>query len=162
MNINETKIAEIVDVLMDDYNKDRTIDEIKMFDSPEENVIIDILEKLKTVIFPGYYRNTNYRTYTVRNHISILLEDIIYNLSKQIAVVLKYAPQYENESLELRNQISQRTTFAFLEKIPKIREYIETDVQAFYDGDPAAYNRDEIIFTYPGLYAIFTSCIQSH
>ena len=79
MNINETKIAEIVDVLMDDYNKDRTIDEIKMFDSPEENVIIDILEKLKTVIFPGYYRNTNYRTYTVRNHISILLEDIIYN-----------------------------------------------------------------------------------
>ena len=44
MNINETKIAEIVDVLMDDYNKDRTIDEIKMFDSPEENVIIDILE----------------------------------------------------------------------------------------------------------------------
>lgn len=159
MNINETKIAEIVDVLMDDYNKDRTIDEIKMFDSPEENVIIDILEKLKTVIFPGYYRNTNYRTYTVRNHISILLEDIIYNLSKQIAVVLKYAPQYENESLELRNQISQRTTFAFLEKIPKIREYIETDVQAFYDGDPAAYNRDEIIFTYPGLYAIFTSRI---
>ena len=43
MNINETKIAEIVDVLMDDYNKDRTIDEIKMFDSPEENVIIDMV-----------------------------------------------------------------------------------------------------------------------
>ena len=129
----QSKITSLTDKLMDDYGKGRVIDEIKMFAYPDKNTIIDILEKLKIVIYPGYHRNSNYRTYTVKNNISILLEDIIYNLIKQTSI--------------------------FLDKIPKIREYIETDIQAFYDGDPAAYNKDEIICTYPGLYAIFTARI---
>ena len=143
MAINESKIASVVNALMEDYGKGRVIDEIKMFDYPDR----------------GYHRNGNYRTYTVKNNISILLEDIIYNLTKQIAVVLKYAPQHQNPDNDVREAEAERITFAFLDKIPKIREYIETDIQAFYDGDPAAYNKDEIICTYPGLYAIFTARI---
>ena len=155
----EHKIDGLVDMLMEDYSKGRVIDENKMFEYPDKDVVIDILEKLKVVIYPGYYRNSNYRTYTVSNNISILLEDIIYNLTKQIAVVLKYAPQHQNPDNDVREAEAERITFAFLDKIPKIREYIETDIQAFYDGDPAAYNKDEIICTYPGLYAIFTARI---
>ena len=69
----EEKIGGIVDLLMEDYSKGRTIDENKIFEYPEKNVVIDILEKLKVVIYPGYYRNSNYRTFTVRNNISVLL-----------------------------------------------------------------------------------------
>ncbi len=152
----EEKIGGIVDLLMEDYSKGRTIDENKIFEYPEKDVVIDILEKLKVVIYPGYYRNSNYRTFTVRNNISVMLEDIIYNLKKQTAIVLRYTPKFENSTAEEIAAESERVTFAFLEKIPKIREYIETDIQAFYDGDPAAYNKDEIICTYPGLYAIFS------
>lgn len=155
----DKKINSLVDNLMSDYSNGRTIDEIKLFEYPDKKVVIDILEKLKIVIYPGYYRNENYRTYTIRNNISILLEDIIYNLIKQTSIVLKYSPEYENADSELIAQASERITFEFLDKIPKIREYIETDIQAAYDGDPAAYNKDEIICTYPGLYAIFTSRI---
>lgn len=155
----DKKINSLVDNLMSDYSNGRTIDEIKLFEYPDKKVVIDILEKLKMVIYPGYYRNENYRTYTIRNNISILLEDIIYNLIKQTSIVLKYSPEYENADSELIAQASERITFEFLDKIPKIREYIETDIQAAYDGDPAAYNKDEIICTYPGLYAIFTSRI---
>ena len=159
MAINESRIASVVSALMEDYSKGRVIDEIKMFDYPDRAVIIDLLEKLKIIIYPGYYRNGNYRTYTVKNNISILLEDIIYNLTKQIAVVLKYAPKYQNAENDLREAEAERITFEFLYKLPKIREYIETDIQAFYEGDPAAYNKDEIICTYPGLYAILTNRI---
>ena len=126
---------------------------------PDKKIVIDILEKLKLVIYPGYYRNSNYRTYTVRNNVAILLEDIIYNLSKQISIVLKYSPQYANADSKQISETSEKITFEFLNKIPKIREYIEGDIQAAYDGDPAAYNKDEIICTYPGLYAIFTNRI---
>ena len=142
---------------MDDYGKGRVIDEIKMFEYPDRDVVIDILEKLRIVIYPGYYRNRNYRTYTVRNNISILLEDIIYNLIKQTSIVLKYAPEYSDADDQTIAKASEEITFKFLDTIPKIREYIETDIQAAYDGDPAAYNKDEIICTYPGLFAIFTS-----
>ena len=96
MAINESKIASVVNALMEDYGKGRVIDEIKMFDYPDRAVIIDLLEKLKIIIYPGYHRNGNYRTYTVKNNISILIEDIIYNLIKQTSIVLKYAPEYRN------------------------------------------------------------------
>ena len=155
----ERKINGLVDLLMEDYAKGRVIDENKMFEYPDKDVVIDILEKLKVVIYPGYYRNSNYRTYTVRNSISILLEDIIYNLQKQTAIVLRYTPRFEQSTPAQIAEEAQRITFTFLERIPHIREYIETDIQAFYDGDPAAYNKDEIICTYPGLYAIFSSRI---
>lgn len=157
--ITQDKITEIVDTLMEDYSKGRTIDEIKMFEYPDKNIIIDILEKITIVIYPGYYRNRNYRTYTVKNNISILVEDIIYNLIKQTNIVLKYSPKYENSSAEEIAQAANDLTLEFFTKIPKIREYIETDIQAAFDGDPAVYNKDEIISTYPGLYAILTSRI---
>ena len=155
----QSRISDITQMLMDDYAKGRVIDEIKNFDYPDKKIIIDILEKLKIVIYPGYYRNSSYRTYTVRSNISILLEDIIYNLIKQVSIVLKYAPAYREADSDSINEASERITFAFLEKIPMIREYIETDIDAAYDGDPAAYNKDEIICSYPGLFAIFTNRI---
>ena len=62
MAINESKIASVVNALMEDYGKGRVIDEIKMFDYPDRAVIIDLLEKLKIIIYPGYHRNGNYRT----------------------------------------------------------------------------------------------------
>ena len=155
----QQRIDGITEMLMADYQKGRVIDQIKSFDYPDRAVIIDILEKLKTVIYPGYYRNSNYRTYTVRNHISIILEDIIYHLIQQISIVLKYAPAYREADCEAIQAAAERITFAFLEQVPKIREYIETDIDAAYDGDPAAYNKDEIICTYPGLFAIFTNRI---
>ena len=153
----EYKINRLTESLMDDYGKGRVIDEIKMFEYPDRDVVIDILEKLRIVIYPGYYRNRNYRTYTVRNNISILLEDIIYNIIKQTSIVLKYAPEYSDADDQTIAKASEEITFKFLDTLPKIREYIETDIQAAYDGDPAAYNKDEIICTYPGLFAIFTS-----
>ena len=155
----QKKIEAITEMLMNDYQQGRVIDEIKTFDYPDKNVVIDILEKLKMIIYPGYYRNSNYRTYTVRNNISILTEDIIYNLIKQISIVLKYVPEYKNADVSVLSKEAENITFSFLEKIPRIREYIETDMAAAYDGDPAAYNKDEIICSYPGLFAIFTNRI---
>ena len=153
------KINNLVDLLMIDFNGGKTIDEVKLHEHPEKDAIVDILEKLRKIVYPGYYRNKSYRVYTVKNNISMLLEDVIYNLIKQISIVLKYSPNYENADQENISRAAEDLTFAFLEKIPKIREYIETDVQAAFDGDPAAYNKDEIIFTYPGLFATLTARI---
>lgn len=153
-NINENKINEIVDSILEDYNKDRAIDKGRTFEQPDKEIIIDIAGKLQQIIFPGFFRNKTYRTYTSRNSLTMLLEDVLFNLSKQISKVLKYDSKYENaEYAELVNHSNEICT-EFFERIPKIREYIATDVEAAYDGDPAAFNKDEIIFSYPGLYAI--------
>ncbi len=151
------KINNLVDNLMEDFGGCKTIDEVKLNEYPEKEAIVDILEKLLKIVYPGYYRNKSYKVYTVKNNISMMLEDVIFNLIKQISIVLKYSPEYENADSETIAEKAEKLTFAFLEKIPKIREYIETDVQAAFDGDPSAYNKDEIICTYPGLFATVTN-----
>lgn len=151
----ESRVSLITENILNDYENNRTVDEIKTFDHPDKESIIQIIEKLKKIIFPGYFKNDSFKIYTIRNNISMLLEDVIYNLIKQISIVL-------GDSSEERQEIQEKAeniVFDFLEKIPKIREYIETDIQAAYDGDPAAYSKDEIIFSYPGLYAIMINRI---
>lgn len=153
----EQKIDRLVSRLMEDYQGGKVIDKIKNFEHPNRDKVVDILEKLQKIIYPGYYRNNAFKTYTVRNSVTMLLEDVIYNLKAQLAIVLKYDPQYEHADAETITLAADHITFAFLERLPKVREYIETDVQAAFDGDPAAYNKDEIICTYPGLYATMTN-----
>ena len=147
----EEGINRIVDSMLSDYQNGRTIDEVHSFDRPDRNVIIDIINQLKSIVFPGYFRNSPYKVYTIRNNVTMLLEDVTYNLIRQITLVLRYLPEYRDEETEVRELRAEQIVFAFFEKIPKIREYIETDVQAAFDGDPAAFNKEEIIFSYPGL-----------
>jgi serine O-acetyltransferase len=80
----------------------------------------------------------------------MLIEDVMFNLSGQIALVLQGSGMSESEAKEKAEQLAAQ----FLEQIPQIRAMVDTDLQAAYDGDPAATGKDEIVFSYPGLYAI--------
>ncbi|WP_297955470.1 serine O-acetyltransferase EpsC [uncultured Ruminococcus sp.] len=153
----EKDINDLTKNILADYEGNRTIDEVKTYDHPDNEIIIDIIESLRRIVFPGYFRNKNYRVYTVRNNISMILEDVIFKLIRQITIVLRYDEKFVMLNDDEINDRAERITFEFLNRLPKIREYIETDVQAAYDGDPAAYNKDEIIYSYPGLYAILVN-----
>ena len=87
------------------------------------------------------------------------LEDVLYNLSKQISIVLKYLPEYEQKEEKDLLFEAEQLSLQFLDKITKIRALIQTDLEAAFDGDPAAFNKPEIIFSYPGLYAIMVNRI---
>lgn len=155
----EDRINNLMKDLLNDYDQNRTIDEVKTFDHPDNEAIFGIIEALRKIVFPGYFRNKNYRVYTVRNNISMLLEDVIFKLIKQISIVLRYEDEYSNVDEAVVAHRAEQLAFEFLGKLPKIREYLQTDIEAAYDGDPAAYNMDEIIYSYPGLYAILVNRI---
>ena len=155
----ETRINDIVRTLLNDYEQGRVIDEVKSFDHPDKDVVVEILYSIRKIIFPGYFRNKSYRVYTVRNNISMLTEDIIFKLIRQISIVLRYDEELSDADEMTVAQRAEDITFAFLSRLPKIREYIEMDVEASFEGDPAAYNKDEIIYSYPGLFAILVNRI---
>lgn len=152
-NVIEDQIQGIVDNILEDYKSDRAIDKMDMFNLPDKKVIVDIVEKLMRIIYPGYFRDKSFKIYNANNNLSMLIEDVMFHLNKQIAIALKYR-QEEGKTQEEIGEESQRIAIAFFEKIPHIREYVDTDLQAAFDGDPAACYKDEIIFSYPGLYAI--------
>ena len=155
----ETRINDIVRTLLNDYEQGRVIDEVKSFDHPDKDVVVEILYSIRKIIFPGYFRNKSYRVYTVRNNISMLTEDIIFKLIRQISIVLRYDEELSSADEMTVAKRAEDITFAFLSRLPKIREYIEMDVEASFEGDPAAYNKDEIIYSYPGLFAILVNRI---
>ena len=155
----EDRINGIVRTLLDDYDKNRVIDEVKSFDHPDREVVVEIIYSIRKIIFPGYFRNKSYRVYTVRNNISMLLEDVIFKLIRQISIVLHYDSEYADADEITLAKRAEDITFEFLGKLPVIREYIDMDVEASFEGDPAAYNKDEIIYSYPGLFAILVNRI---
>lgn len=155
----ENDVNKLIENLINDYGQNRDIDIVETFMPPSRDDIVKIIDQIRSIIFPGYYKNKSYRIYTVRNNLSMQLEDVLYNLSKQISIVLKYLPEYsEKEEKELLYE-GEKITLRFLDKLTVIRELIQTDLQAAYDGDPAAFNKAEIIFSYPGLFAIMVNRI---
>ena len=142
MNTMEKQIGKIVDTILADYDNGRDIDRIDLQCLPDRDVVVDMIEKLRRIVFPGFSREKNYRIYNARHNLSMLMEDVMFNLSRQIALVLGD----EEQGREL--------CLTFFQQITKVRAMVQSDLQAAFDGDPAASGKEEIIFSYPGLFAI--------
>lgn len=150
----KNEIDGIVNRILDDYNDDREINKVELFNQPDTEEIIEITGKLIKIVYPGFFREKSYRYYNIKNSLAVILEDVMYKLTRQIAIALRQQPGTGEVSSENRDAEAQKISLEFFERIPKIRSYIETDVMAIYDGDPASFNTNEIILCYPGLYAI--------
>jgi serine O-acetyltransferase len=149
MNTIEAQIESIVDSILADYQNRRDIDKVDLKRHPDKEVVIDMIAKLLRIVYPGYFRDTSYRMYNAKHNLSMLMEDVMYNLNKQITLILQSCMDDEEAKAK-----SQEICLEFFRRIPAVRATVQTDVEAAYAGDPAATSTDEIIFCYPGLFAI--------
>jgi serine O-acetyltransferase len=148
----ESQIGGIVADLMADYQQGRTIDAMDLFQQPCKSEIITITKGLLRLIYPGFYRNRSKKLYDIKNDLAVTAEDVMYHLNKQIRLALCFGAgalplnQAQEQAPEL--------ALAFFRKLPSVRAILQTDIEASYDGDPAAQSREEIILSYPGLQAV--------
>ena len=149
MNTIELQIESVVDSILSDYSMGRDVDKIDLHRHPDKAIITDMIQKLLRIVYPGYSRDKSYRIYNTKHNLSMLIEDVMYNLNKQIAIALRFSME-ESSAQEKAQELS----LEFFRAIPGIRAIAQTDVEAFFDGDPAAFSVDEIIFCYPGLFAV--------
>ena len=145
----EMEIEGIVDSILEDYRHDRSIDRMDPYRRPDKDVVIDMIEKLMRIVYPGAFREKTYRIYNARHNLSMLIEDVMYNLNKQIAIILS-----NTMGEEAAKEKAQEISLSFFRSIPAVRAIAQTDVEAFFAGDPAAFSVEEIIFCYPGLFAV--------
>jgi serine O-acetyltransferase len=153
-NIIEHEVNDILTSILDDYKKERAVDKMDIYNQPDKAEIMAILDSLFTIVYPGFFRDKTHKIYNIEHTVSTKIEDVMYHLNKQIMVVLKYTKAFGEDEEEKLEEVAQNACVAFLKTIPKVREYLETDLDAAYDGDPAARSKDEVIFSYPGIYAI--------
>lgn len=141
------------------YTKQDRINHLGHCPLPKYEVVINILEDLKDILYPGFRRREGLHIGNVTYHVGNLIDGLHDKLTQQIARALHHEDRVRQRQSECENQVDyeakgQAITLRFLEQIPELRKVLATDVEAAYDGDPAVSSRDEIIFCYPGLEAI--------
>lgn len=121
---------------------------------PSRSAVIDIVRELKSVIFPGYFGvDTSDARVFPEFYVGYRLNDLYDRLRKQIEIALLYQNQ-EQKHASVQEQ-AEGISARFFEKLPDIQEMLLKDVQAGFDGDPAAKSKEEIVFSYPGVFAIY-------
>ncbi|MDD6668014.1 MAG: serine acetyltransferase [Lachnospiraceae bacterium] len=155
---SQEKVHELVSTILNDYQKGRDIDKMTVYSQPDQRAVREIIKKLLRILYPGYYRDNVFKSYNLDSNLTVWIEDVIYNLNKQISIVLRYQKEGEDPDAYVCQPLVEKEaaeiTMQFMSQIPKIREYLDTDLEATLQGDPAALNKDEIVLSYPGLLAI--------
>lgn len=150
-------VEHLVDLLDRDYKMGRDIDIKSSHPEPDKSIIIKLIARLRSLTFPSYFGSGEYHIYSTRTELSVQLEDVLFNLTEQISLALKYLPSHESASTAELTAEAEHLALEFLSRLPKIRALIDTDLDAAYHGDPAAFNKPEIILSYPGLFAIMVN-----
>lgn len=120
---------------------------------PSREAIVDIIADLFDVLYPGYYRRQNLHIGNVEYHLGDLIDGLHDKLTQQITRALRHDYGEESPHIDFE-ALAQQKAVQLLRKLPDLRELLESDVQAAFEGDPAAKSYHEIIFCYPGLEAV--------
>jgi len=148
------RLPELVKEIVDTCHDERTFAHINTAMIPSRDRIIAILDLLKDIMFPGYFGNQELYGCCMSYHLGEEINHLFGTLSEQITKSIKHnCLRYSKECIDCTNDGYEKTV-AFIAKIPEMRMILADDVRASYNGDPAAKSPDEIIFSYPGLYAI--------
>lgn len=153
----QERLPRLIARIMSTYEEQGWIDHIEGRDLPSKEATIQILEGLFTIIFPGHYGRTEPTKSDVKRHVEKTLHSTYDHLVKEVERSLKYLCHRVSQCpLDFCRQRAEVVVTEFLERIPEIRIALSGDVQAAYDGDPAARSTDEVILSYPVTYAIAT------
>lgn len=116
---------------------------------PSRSSIIILIKRLRALMFPGYFEEKNFVYTDAQYFVGNTLNSIRRELQQQIEIALLYTN--ESEEPKQAEEIAQY----FIGRLADIQTMLLKDVQAGFDGDPAAKSRQEIISSYPGVFAIF-------
>ncbi|HWE35740.1 MAG TPA: serine O-acetyltransferase [Isosphaeraceae bacterium] len=120
---------------------------------PSYREVVDILADLREIIYPGFGRRQNLHMGNVAYHVGDLIDSLHDRLALQIARALRHDCRAQDLEADFEAE-GQGFALRLLERLPDLRKLLAGDVQAAYEGDPAARGLDEIVFCYPGVAAI--------
>jgi len=145
----------IVDSITETYlDKGFRLHHLEETPLPNESSIVEILDKLRAVIFPGYFGKEYVSVPNVTFYVGELLYEIHQVLSDETFKAWQSCGETQSKKREACHVKAEEASLAFLRTIPQLRKQLALDAQAAFDGDPAAKGIEEIVFSYPGMMAI--------
>ena len=156
-NWSDAGLPQLVDKIMKNYETFGGMDHLAGKDLPSKKVVIEVLEDLLTVFFPGYLGKTEITKANIKYFLGNTLASVQTRLTEETEKSLKYICRKIKECPHdiCRNR-AEVVVKELLEKIPELRSTVSGDIRAAYDGDPAAVSTEEVILSYPCVLAITT------
>jgi len=121
---------------------------------PSRDVLVAVVEDVRSVLFPGYFGTSEVTPETLRFHVGATLDRVFRTLREQVRRGLCFGCVEEDRDSSRFEKKAETLTQTFLGMLPNVRHQLSLDVQAHFEGDPAATCPDETIFCYPGVQAI--------
>jgi serine O-acetyltransferase len=148
-------VGQIVKSVIDDP-RTRHLNRVHL---PSREKIVHCIGLLRQVLFPGYFGKQGLNAANVTDRIGEWVTELTDHLYDQVRHCLRYRQQIAGEDGDSQNCMdcdlqAAELVAQFFDRIPAVRAMLSEDVQAAFDGDPAAHTTDETIFCYPGIYAI--------
>jgi serine O-acetyltransferase len=148
------RLPDVAEKIIDSCNDEGCYTHVDYEPIPSEGYVIDIINKLREVLFPGYFTREKIDPVNLKYYIGQSVSVLFDMLSEQISHSIRHdCFRYDLPCSECDEQ-GQKIALELLESIPSIRRILATDVRAMFEGDPAAKSHDEIIFSYPGVFAV--------
>jgi serine O-acetyltransferase len=153
----EKGLPKLVDDVIGSYETIGGMDHLEGKDLPSKKVVIEVLEDLFTVLFPGYLGKEDITKANIKYFLGTTLASVYTRLTSEVEKSLKYICRKITECpRDVCLKRAQVVVKELLEEIPEIREVLSGDIEAAYSGDPAAVSTEEVILSYPCVLAITT------
>jgi serine O-acetyltransferase len=121
---------------------------------PNQRAVVRIIEQARRLFFPGYFAEMKQDSVSSEYSLGVELKCLYEALSKEICLAPGHDDGRSSNPGARRAERSCRAALKLIEALPELREILATDIRAALDGDPAAKSADEVILSYPGLFAI--------
>lgn len=152
VRLKET-LPEITEAIVATYTECSHTNHLDHKPLPNREAVGEILDDLLEILYPGFVRRQNLHMGNVEYHVGDLVDGLHDKLTQQIGRALRHDYDPNGHPLDFE-ALAQQKAVDLLKRLPDLRVILEQDVQAAYEGDPAAKSYHEIIFCYPGLEAV--------
>lgn len=146
-------IPEVVAALSQGFKNGQWASHIEPVAIPSKHEVIELIELIQCILFPGFFSPVILRPENLDYHLGQQLSLLYDRLANQINSAIRHHCFRHNQECTRCGERSYAIAAALIESLPEIRNLLESDIQATLNGDPAATNSDEVIFSYPGLFA---------
>jgi serine O-acetyltransferase len=153
-DLHKSQVPEIVEEILKTIDEQNSPDHVGFSMIPSRESLREIIQLVETILYPGYVGEQELDRKNLPYYIGSQMNRIFKILSPQIAKCLMHECRDYRTVCSECGDIGKRVALRFLTEIPKVRRLLAGDVQAAFDGDPAAKSHEEIIFCYPGIQAI--------
>ena len=146
-------VTKLTNQLIASYAKVGGINHLDGKNLPSKRATTTLTCELLRLLFPGFFDEKLIHSSEIKVETAALVDSILGSLEDEIRKALEYNPPAGLAKKDIHHE-AHKITIEFLDSLPRVREILHTDVEAAFNGDPAAASREEIIVSYPFVEAI--------